>query len=72
VVLEEGSVKLEPSLPLSTTLEAFEATIVRVEELPVTIPAGFAVIVTVGAGFGTTVTVVLDVAVPPGPVAVAV
>lgn len=71
-MLLEGRVIFDPSLPVSTTDVEFVASMVSVEELPSTIPAGLAVIVTVGVGFGTTVTVALDVAVPPGPVAVAV
>jgi hypothetical protein len=51
---------------------ALDAVTVNVDELPVTIDVGFAVIVTVGDGFGVTVTVAASLVVPPGPVAVAV
>jgi hypothetical protein len=65
---------LLPSEPVTVTWEAFPATTVKVEELPAVIEAGLAAIVTVGAAAtDTTVTVVTaGVAVPPGPVAVAV
>jgi hypothetical protein len=46
---------------------------VNVDEFPETIVVGLAVMVTVGGGFGVTVMISGDeVAVPPGPVAVAV
>jgi len=45
---------------------------VRVDEFPVTIEVGFAVMVTVGAGAVFTVTVTVAVTDPPDPVAVAV
>ena len=51
---------------------AFVATTVNVEELPVTIEVGFAVMVTVGGGPVFTVTVTVAVIDPPLPVAVAV
>ena len=68
----DASVYALPSDPLIATEVAFAAVTVRVDELPATIVAGFAEMVTVGAGFADTVTVVVAVAVPPGPVALAV
>jgi hypothetical protein len=51
---------------------AFVAVTLNVEELPVTMEDGFAVINTVGVGLAVTVTVAVAVVIPPGPVAVAV
>lgn len=67
----------EPSVPVITTVVAFVAATVRVEEVPAAIVVGFAVMVTVGVGGGgggvaVTVTVALAVAVPPPPVTVIV
>jgi hypothetical protein len=63
-----------PSEPLRVTCVAFVATIVRIDELPAVIDAGFAAIVTVGVAEPTDDTVIVEFAVaePPGPVAVAV
>jgi hypothetical protein len=64
----------EPSVPVMTTVVAFVAATVRVEEVPSAIVVGFAVMVTVGAGSTGvfTVTVAEAVAVPPEPVTVIV
>jgi hypothetical protein len=52
---------------------AFAVVTVKVDELPETIEVGLAAIVTVGSGFGVIVRITgVEVAVPPGPVAVAV
>ena len=67
-----GNVYDEPSLPAIVTVVALSALTVRVDVLPDTIEAGFAVIVTVGAGFAVTVTTAVAVTVPLAPVAVAV
>jgi hypothetical protein len=48
------------------------AATVSVDELPVVIEVGLAVMLTAGADGGSTVTVALEDAVPPVPVAVAV
>jgi copper homeostasis protein CutC len=56
-----------------TTWVAFDAVTVSVEELPCVIVAGVAAIVTVGIPtVALTVTLAFALAVPPGPVAVAV
>lgn len=61
-----------PSDPTTLTSVAPDAVIVRMEELPVLIEVGLAVIVTVGRRVGITVSVALAEFVPPGPVATAV
>jgi hypothetical protein len=45
---------------------------VKLEEFPATIDAGFAAMMTVGAGFAVTVTMAVAEELPPAPVAVAV
>jgi hypothetical protein len=59
-----------PSVPAIVTWVALVAITVKVDELPVTIEVGLAVMATVGTG--DTVTVVPAEAFPPAPVAVAV
>jgi hypothetical protein len=54
------------------TLVAYEVDTVNDEEDPDVIETGFAVMLTLGAGFGVTVNVAAAVALPFGPVAVAV
>jgi hypothetical protein len=49
-----------------------DAVTVKVDELPIAIDEGEALMFTVGAGFGVTVTIVVAVVLPPAPVAVAV
>jgi hypothetical protein len=61
-----------PSLPLTATWVAFAAVTVSVDELPVVIDAGLAVMVTVAAGVFVTVIVADADAFPCTPVAVAV
>jgi hypothetical protein len=54
------------------TVVALVAVMVSVEELPAAIDAGLAVMVIVGLVGAATVTLMVAVAVPPAPVAVAV
>jgi thiazole synthase ThiGH ThiG subunit len=63
-----------PSEPLSVTCVAFLAVMVRMDELPAVIDAGFAAIATVGVAelIDDTVMVEFAVAEPADPVAVAV
>jgi hypothetical protein len=67
---------LLPSEPLTVTPVALVAVTVKVEEAPVVIEVGLAVMVTVGAGGGVvepdTVRVIVAVVWPERPVAVAV
>lgn len=61
-----------PSLPLTTTWDAFVAVTVNVEELPVVIDVGLAAILTVAVGVLITVTVAVADALPWPLLAVAV
>jgi hypothetical protein len=61
-----------PSIPLTVTWVELVAVTVKVDEFPAVMDVGFAVMLTVGAAGGTTVTIVVAVAFPPVPVAVAV
>ena len=70
-----ANVRVLPLVPLSVTCVAFVAVTVTLEELPLAIDVGLALMVTVGAPDVLpvpTVIVTLAEAVPPDPVAVAV
>ena len=56
-----GRVNVVLSDPVIVTCVAFAAVTVKVEEFPMTIEVGFAVMVTDGAGFAVTVTIALAV-----------
>jgi hypothetical protein len=71
-LLGEASVYELPSEPFTTSCVAYIAVTVNVDEFPAVMEVGLAEMLTVGAGLLVTVTVVLAVAVPPDPLAVAV
>jgi hypothetical protein len=61
-----------PSEPVTVTLVARVAVMVRMDEPPARMPVGLAEIITFGGGFAVTVTVAIALTDPPAPVAVAV